>query len=212
MNTHNAWAIKLYLADVILFANVVGNIFFIDMFLGGEFSTYGLQVASFVQEDSFNRTDPMTRVFPRMTKCIYKKFGPTGTIQTYDALCLLPINVINEKIYVFLWFWLVLLAVVTSVSVITHIAQATIPVILSGFIKRKARHREVCIRVVDDLSGKLWVGDWKLIYLLAYNMPPLVLGEFLTELGHQVSQREEFIKHCEDDANINARKRLLTPI
>jgi hypothetical protein len=39
----------------------------------------------------------MTRVFPRMTKCIYKKFGASGTIQTHDALCILPINVINEK-------------------------------------------------------------------------------------------------------------------
>jgi hypothetical protein len=39
----------------------------------------------------------MARVFPRMTKCIYKKFGASGTIQTHDALCILPINVINEK-------------------------------------------------------------------------------------------------------------------
>jgi hypothetical protein len=39
----------------------------------------------------------MTRVFPRMAKCIYRKFGASGTIQTHDALCILPINVINEK-------------------------------------------------------------------------------------------------------------------
>jgi hypothetical protein len=56
-----------------------------------------LQVAQFVQADPATRTDPMTRVFPRMTKCIYKKFGASGTIQTHDALCILPINVINEK-------------------------------------------------------------------------------------------------------------------
>ena len=30
--------------------------------------------------------------------------------QKHDALCMLPINVVNEKIYVFLWFWLLLLA------------------------------------------------------------------------------------------------------
>jgi hypothetical protein len=50
-----------------------------------------------VQDDPATRTDPMARVFPRMTKCIYKKFGASGTIQTHDALCILPINVINEK-------------------------------------------------------------------------------------------------------------------
>ena len=25
-------------------------------------------------------------------------------VQKHDALCMLPINVVNEKIYVFLWF------------------------------------------------------------------------------------------------------------
>ena len=58
---------------------------------------YYLKVAQFVQSDPASRTDPMTRVFPRMTKCIYRKFGASGTIQTHDALCILPINVINEK-------------------------------------------------------------------------------------------------------------------
>ena len=79
-----------------------------------------------MNEDPSRRTDPMTRVFPRMTKCIYKKFGASGTIQTHDALCMLPINVINEKIYVFLWYWLVLLATLTGFSLILHAIQGYI--------------------------------------------------------------------------------------
>lgn len=31
------------------------------------------------------RVDPMSRVFPRMTKCTFEKFGPSGTIQRHDA-------------------------------------------------------------------------------------------------------------------------------
>ena len=74
--------------ELLFFLNVVGNIFLMDLFLGGEFSTYGLEVANFVGEvDPQNRIDPMSRVFPRMTKCIFQKFGFSGTIEvSHDHL------------------------------------------------------------------------------------------------------------------------------
>jgi hypothetical protein len=44
LHTHTVWAARLYLSELLLLVNVIGNIYFIDTFLGGEFSTYGLQV------------------------------------------------------------------------------------------------------------------------------------------------------------------------
>ena len=82
LNTHNYWAFRMVICELLFFLNVVGNIFLMDLFLGGEFSTYGLEVATFVGEvDPQNRVDPMSRVFPRMTKCIFQKFGFSGTIE-----------------------------------------------------------------------------------------------------------------------------------
>ena len=94
------------------------------------------------------------RVFPRVTKCIYEKFGQSGTIevrpdfpqnltscQTHDALCLLPINVVNEKIYVFLWFWLLALAFLTSLFVVFRLVVVCNTSFLAGLIRRKLRHR-----------------------------------------------------------------------
>ena len=61
--------------------------------------------------------------------------------QTHDALCLLPINVVNEKIYVFLWFWLLLLALVTSLFVVFRLVVFCNTSFLAGLIRRKLRHR-----------------------------------------------------------------------
>jgi hypothetical protein len=33
-----------------------------------------------------------------MTKCSLDMYGPSGTIQKLDGLCVLPINVLNEKV------------------------------------------------------------------------------------------------------------------
>ena len=97
----------------------------IDVFLGGEFSTYGLEVLKFLDyppdkvgvniicNDSIfenvivtidycisfqQRYDPMAAVFPRVAKCSFYKFGSSGTMQTHDTVCILPVNIMNEKV------------------------------------------------------------------------------------------------------------------
>ena len=141
VNTHNIWAAKMMICELFTFLNVLTNLYFIDLFLGGEFSTYGLEVINYVEDDPQFRVDPMSRVFPRMTKCLYQKYGPSGTIQTHDALCMLPINVINEKLYVFIWFWLIFLIIVTGLNIIYHAVLVCSPNTLSQMVKSRLRHK-----------------------------------------------------------------------
>jgi hypothetical protein len=60
----------------------------------------------------------MIYVFPRMTKCTFHKFGTSGNIEKHDALCILPLNIVNEKIYIFIWFWLLILGFLTFVILV----------------------------------------------------------------------------------------------
>ena len=104
-----------------------------------------IQVVKFLESDPEIRIDPMATIFPRVTKCSYYKYGPSGTVQTHDAICVLvrsergcvhpiqitqpmhdesllqPINIMNEKIFVFIWFWLVVLSCVTVLSLLYHL-------------------------------------------------------------------------------------------
>ena len=74
-----------------------------------------------------------------MAKCTFQKFGPSGSLQKHDALCVLPLNIINEKvnsfslsslkhkkmnpfqIYVFLYLWFVFLAAVSGIWLVYRI-------------------------------------------------------------------------------------------
>ena len=88
-----------------------------DRFFDGTFITYGIEVISFAQRDQEDRIDPMVYIFPRMTKCIFHKFGRSGEVEKHDAMCILPLNIVNEKIYIFLWFWMLLLLILTLLVV-----------------------------------------------------------------------------------------------
>ena len=47
---------------------MVGQIYFMDFFLGGEFSTYGSDVLAMTEQPPEYRNDPMSAVFPKVTK------------------------------------------------------------------------------------------------------------------------------------------------
>ncbi len=42
-----------------------------------EFSTYGLQVVQLMEDDPVDRMDPMARIFPKVTKCTFRKYVPS---------------------------------------------------------------------------------------------------------------------------------------
>lgn len=86
-----------------------------------------------------NRTDPMISVFPRVTKCTFHKFGPSGSIQTHDALCILALNILNEKIFIFLWFWLILLSAMSGLSLLYSSMVIVLPGVRETILKRRFR-------------------------------------------------------------------------
>lgn len=79
------------------------------------------------------QVDPMIKIFPRMTKCIFRKGGPSMNIETHDALCILPLNVVNEKIYIFLWFWFLILGFLSTLTILYRFVVFVSPRI-RGFV------------------------------------------------------------------------------
>ena len=69
-----------------------------------------------------------------------------GAVHRYSIQCVLPINLFNEKIYLFLWFWMVLVAAVTCISTLSWLLRIVI---------HKDRHQYV--RRYVNLAVKLKV-------------------------------------------------------
>lgn len=61
-----------------------------------------------------NGKNPAETLFPKLTKCTLQRYGPSGGIQNHDFLCVMTLNVVNEKIFAVLWFWYLLLLIVNG--------------------------------------------------------------------------------------------------
>ena len=46
-------------------------------------------------------------------RCHMHLFGPSGTMQNLDGLCVLPLNILHDKVYLILWFWYFILLAMT---------------------------------------------------------------------------------------------------
>jgi hypothetical protein len=125
--THGLYAIRFFLCEILNFANVLGQIYFTDYFLGYEFRNYGFEVLAYSEMEPEDRPDPMAKVFPKVTKCTFHNYGPSGTVEKKDGLCVLPLNIINEKIYIFIWFWLIIVAIISGLAVVYRLIVLAMP-------------------------------------------------------------------------------------
>lgn len=185
LHHHNIYLLRFIFCELLNLMNIIAQILFIDYFLDGEFKTYGIQVVEFTQMQPEVRIDPMARIFPKVTKCSFHKYGPSGSVQFLDGLCLLPLNIINEKIYIFLWFWFLILSILSLCSIIYRVLILCIPklryIVLSmrvGFSSRNDVHR---------LLTKCYIGDWFILYQLSKNIDSIIFKEIISELNEKLN-------------------------
>jgi len=185
--THGTYALRFFICEVLNFVNVLVQMYFIDFFLGGEFMTYGSDVLNYTGMESEDRPDPMKTVFPKVTKCTFHKYGASGTIEKKDGLCVLPLNIINEKIFIFVWFWMILLAVVTGMFVVYRFVtligskMRTNLIVWHGGRTTKSSDVEAILEP-QSLNWFEQIGDWLLLHFIVKNLNVLLVNDLLRHL------------------------------
>lgn len=132
----------------------------------------------------------MDQFFPKLTKCFLRRFGPSGTIELRDRLCVLPLNLVNEKIFVVLWFWLLMLTFVSTLAVLFRVlvfsARPLRTVMIMGQVRNVKRS------VVSSVVKRFGFGNWFILYLLGKNLNPRIYKELILELCKEMEHNNTF--------------------
>lgn len=176
LNRHTFYAYRFFLCECFNVGIAIGQFYITDYFLDGEFWFYGFDILQSTEMDA----NPMARVFPKMTKCTFHKYGPSGSIQKYDGLCVLPVNNFNEKIYLFLWFWMIFMVFVSGIALIYRIIVLLVSCLRLNLLR--IRGRMASPQAVEYIFKRCNTGDWFLLYQFSKNVDGVFFKEICRDL------------------------------
>lgn len=193
LRRHKLYVLRYFACEALCLINIIIQLWLMNRFFDGEFYSYGWRVMHFSEMPQDQRLDPMVYVFPRVTKCIFHKFGASGTIQKHDSLCILPLNIVNEKTYIFIWFWFIILAIMLMCLMIYRIAIIFMPSFRVRLLN--TINRMVPREAAESIAQKTDLGDWWIIYMLGGNLDPPVFKDVVAELAKQIEPPKKNGKH-----------------
>lgn len=123
INMESYLTLVYLLVKILFIVNIVGQFLLLDVFLGPRYHLYGLNMLSDLWS---GLTWKESGHFPRVTYCDFK-VRDVGHIRPYTVQCVLVVNLFNEKIYIFLWFWLVMLLLITIFNLFSWVFWMLMP-------------------------------------------------------------------------------------
>lgn len=179
------YLVVLYIFVKLLFiGNVIGQLFALNSFLGTNYNMYGFDVMKAL---ATGEDWTASSRFPRVTMCDFK-VRRLGNVQRYTVQCVLPINLFNEKIYLFLWFWMVFVAVMTCMSLFTWSLRSIFRTDRHRYVKKHLRLMDKLDRDVDKKRAVKFVDKYLrqdgvfVMRLVGHNTNAITVTEFVCSL------------------------------
>ena len=174
-----------YLFVKLLFVvNVIGQFFLLNSFLSMDYSVYGFEVIRKLSQEEPWRESPR---FPRVTLCDFD-IRQLQNLQRWTVQCVLPINLFNEKIFIFLWFWIFFVATLTCMNYLSWLYHVLIGLNRARYVKkylkladeiRSTSDSKLCRKFADEYLRNDGVF---VLRVIAKNSSELVLKDLVIHL------------------------------
>ena len=171
--------------------NLFAQLYFIGILTGTNYTFYGIEMLQYYNNGSDWQT---TGLFPRLIWCEFTVWS-TSNQHTHAIQCVLPINISNEKIYIFLWFWFLFVLLATLYSLLAWMGRLLLGRQRQRFICKylklleQVNRGEMCSIVHKFVEGFLCPDGVFVIRLLSEKAGDLVAGDVVCHLWHLYKER-----------------------
>jgi len=141
-----------------------------------------------------HQINPMCAVFPTEVSCTVPNIGAAGGEQNHNGLCVLSQNIINEKIYLIIWWYLSVLVVLSVVFTCYRLCTLFFDQLRFSLIYAKIANRydEDVRRSLKFVLARCYIGDWFVLYQLLKNTNHYFYKDFIKELRNDLKRAPKF--------------------
>ncbi len=198
----------LYMTVKLLFlGNAVGQLFLLNWFLGHQYSMYGVTILRAMIADDKWEESP---IFPYVTLCDFR-IRRLANVHRYTVQCVLPINLFNEKIYLYLWFWFLLVSCFTLLGFLVWLVPLASRwcrhLALMGYLSgnEEFESHKPCDKRTLDLFLDEYLGSdgYLMMRLLDVNTNQIVVREVVGSLWKQyldISETKQFLTDASEES------------
>jgi len=231
-NKFNAYTYIFFICELLNIVISVSQFFATDAFLGNQFYYYGIDIFNYYRlppevRDLNSTFNPMCEIFPRVGNCMVNRYNRGGGQQTGNAICILALNMINDKVFAFCWY----LHMVLILASIHRVLLRTVQIFscdVRYFMMKMTMYKYLTnnkhINHIKYYLRNCSIGDWLLLYQMNKNMNKRFFAEFLALLSLKVNpdpdvacdpevdidknQQEEDANYFDEDDLENMQQRL----
>lgn len=176
--------------------NAIGQLLLMQRFLGvrGEYQLFGLSI---LNDLLMGRHWNETSVFPRIGFCRVPIKLTSTPIPMVTVQCTLPVNMLNEKVYVFLWFWFVFVASIEVASVMVWVYRLAARQSRLRTLIRYLKIADAYDDGMDPLLTRFEMTFLRLdgsfiLQMMRLNAGSLITQEILQAMLKRYTEQEEF--------------------
>lgn len=137
-------------------------------------------------------------VFPRAAKCTYEAYGPSGSLQKFDALCLLPLNILNQKLFIIVWTWYIVQLIISISNLLYWILVSHSEYVRVYILYRKAME-SVSRKIILNASRKARLGHFFVLNQIAKNANPMSFVELLSDLALNAKKHNQNVNELTEN-------------